>query len=213
MMRPLLSGPQHDRAVVWKPLMSKRPKSGLDPVKIYKHASAFHKSYDLLTKAVIPANGALSEEQLVGTIAHPAMVLSIFASELYLKCLLCVESGSVPEGHNLKKLFSGLQLATRRELDDLWDADIRHPDKQDAIERLRSMPLGQEIRLDLRYALDVGANSFTELRYFYETERAYVLISHFPFLLRNVILKRSPSWGAIVPDPSKGLIRSNKRTR
>jgi hypothetical protein len=177
--------------------MLKRSKTGLDPVKIYLHARAFHKSYELLCNSV-----SAEDARTVGVIAHPAMVLSAFASELYLKCLLCIETNEVPEGHNLKNLFLGLQVPTRRELDDLWDADIRRPEKQQAIERLRERRDGKSLRLDLRYALDVGANSFAELRYFYEKERSYNLLSDFPFLLRKVILSRCPSWGSILPKPS-----------
>jgi HEPN domain-containing protein len=44
------------------------------------------------------------------------MVLSVFASELYLKCLLCVENDSVPNSHNLKLLFEKLEVKTRHEL-------------------------------------------------------------------------------------------------
>jgi hypothetical protein len=45
------------------------------------------------------------------------MVLSVFASELHLKCLLCIEKGVVPAKHDLKVLFEGLNVATRHELD------------------------------------------------------------------------------------------------
>jgi hypothetical protein len=81
------------------------------------------------------------------------MVLSAFASELYLKCLLCIETDKVPEDHNLLRLFDGLKVSTRHELDDLWDTDIRRPEKQAAIEKLRALPDGDEIRLDLRCRL------------------------------------------------------------
>jgi hypothetical protein len=186
--------------------MANPPKPGLDPLKIFLHAGSFHKRYDLLSKSVMPSEeGAVPDEQLVGLIAHPAMVLSVFASELYIKCLLCMEGGSVPNGHNLKKLFEGLQIATRRELDDLWDADIRHPSKQGVLERIRAKT--PDMKTDLRYAIDVGANAFIELRYFYESENTFFMLSHLPFLLRTVILRRCPSWGSIYPKPSKGLIR------
>jgi hypothetical protein len=186
--------------------MAKPPKTGLDPVKIFLHASKFHKGYELLTNIEFPRKDGAVPDQFVGSIDHPAMVLSAFASELYLKCLLCMETNSVPEGHNLKMLFEQLPVPTRHELDDLWDADIRHPDKQRVIDYIRSQPKGSDFRLDLRYALDVGADSFIELRYFYEKEESYFVLSHFPFLLRKNILRRCPAWGSLLPKPSKGLI-------
>lgn len=183
-----------------------------EPVKVFLHASAFHKSYDLLCRATAAeiedgTDNGLTRDQRVGIIAHPAMVLSVFASELYLKCLLCIENGKVPATHNLEKLFDALEVATRHELDDLWDADIRHPVKQGVLDHIRSTPAGQDLRLDLRYALAKGANAFVELRYFYEREQSFFMLSDFPFLLRNAILKRMPSWGGLVPEPSKGYLR------
>jgi hypothetical protein len=172
------------------------------------HASSFHKSYEALIKTVVAApGGPLPDEQRIGVISHPAMVLSAFASELYLKCLLCIETDKVPEDHNLLRLFEGLKVSTRHELDDLWDTDIRRPEKQAAIEKLRALPDGDDIRLDLRYALERGADGFIELRYFYETEQVHFLLSDFPFCLRMLILRRCPYWGSVLPTPAKGLTR------
>ncbi len=180
--------------------MAVKSKLKLDPLKIFQHASSFHISYDKLSKSVP------HDEENIGLIIHPAMTLSAFASELYLKCLLCVETGDVPNGHNLKKLFDGLDLMTRRELDDIWDSDIRRPEKRKVLDQLYDARVGKPLRLDLRYALDVGANSFIELRYFYEKERAFFLLADFPYILRKVILNRLPSWGTVLPKPSKGLL-------
>jgi hypothetical protein len=135
------------------------------------------------------------------------MVLSVFASELYLKCLLCIETGEVPEDHDLKRLFGGLSVRTRHALDDLWDADIRRPEKQATIEKIRGLPRGEALRLDLRYAIDVGAKSFMQLRYFYEGQQTYFLLQDFPFVLRNFILNQFPVWGSVLPAPSKDLFR------
>jgi len=38
--------------------------------------------------------------------------------------------------------------------------------------------------------LDIGANAFIELRYFYEKEQAFFLVSDFSNLLRKVVLER-----------------------
>jgi HEPN domain-containing protein len=182
-------------------------KTQFEPTKIFEHASVFHKSYELLSKSINPVNGSPPSEQDVGLIAHPSLVLSAFASEIYLKCLLCVETGSIPNGHNLRDLFMRLNDETKFHIDDLWDTDIRYPDKQAAIERMRARYNGEPARTDLRYALKLGARGFTELRYFYEHERSYFLLSHFPYVLRTAILNRFPSWASILPKPSKDLVR------
>jgi hypothetical protein len=169
--------------------MGKKP---LDPLKIFQHASRFHAAESRLRGTVDP-----SKPDDIGMVAISANVLSVLASELYLKCLLCVEQGAFPGIHNLKALFKRLQPITRRELEDLWDADARLPHQQKILDLIRTTPEGKNFRPDLIYALDVGANSFIELRYFYERQEAFFLLSEFPNMLRKVILKRFPSWGAI----------------
>ena len=56
------------------------------------------------------------------------------------------------------------------------------------------MAEGKNLRPDLIYALDVGANSFIELRYFYEKQEAFFLLDEFPNMLHKVILNRFPAW-------------------
>ena len=179
-------------------------KAQIEPVKIFAHASAFHKSCELLQRsatATDPASG-LPNDQLIGIIAHPAMALSAFASELYLKCLLSIETGTVPRGHDLHSLFLRLKAETRHELDDLWDIDIRQPERSAVLEEIRKRPGAENFRLDLRYALEKGAKGFEELRYFYEEENSFFLLSDFPYLLRKVIL---PSLGRYSAKTVEGL--------
>ena len=167
-------------------LKPKSPKTSLDPFKIFQHASRFHAS-DRRLRSTLTLHD-------IGVIAIPANVLSVFTSELYLKCLLCVETGIVPDTHNLKALFKRLRPDTRRALEDLWDADIRLPHRQKVLDLIRTMAEGKNLRPDLIYALDVGANSFIELRYFYEKQEAFFLLDEFPNMLRKVILNRFPAW-------------------
>jgi|SRR5215471_8748454 len=169
--------------------MAKKPKKSLDPFKIFQHASRFHESDRRLRGTFHPSN-----PYDIGIIVLPSSVLSVFASELYLKCLLCIERGTFPDTHNLKTLFKKLLPSTRRALEDLWDADVRLPHKRQVLDLIRAMPEGKNLRPDLIYALDVGANSFTELRYFYEKKEPFFLLNDFPDMLRKVILDRFPAW-------------------
>ena len=77
----------------------------------------------------------------------------------------------------------------------MWDEDIRRPERKRILEWIRSLPRGGELQLDLPYALNIGADSFIELRYFYEREDSYFLLDDFPGLCRIAILERFPSWG------------------
>src|SRR5262245_1269350 len=108
--------------------MAKKPKKSLDPFKIFQHASRFHESDRRLRGTFHPSN-----PYDIGIIVLPSSVLSVFASELYLKCLLCIERGTFPDTHNLKTLFKKLLPSTRRALEDLWDADVRLPHKRQVL--------------------------------------------------------------------------------
>ena len=128
-------------------------------------------------------------------ITQPAMVLSAFSSELYLKCLLCLESGSVPPTHNLKVLFRQLHTATRERLRELWDLSSQTPERQKLVAFIKTMLDSKNLRFDLAYALDAGANAFQELRYFYEKEKLLFLLNDFHDMLRTVILREKGPCG------------------
>ena len=131
------------------------------------------------------------------------MVLSVFATELYFKTLLCLETGEVPQTHNLKALFDALLPATRKRLKELWDLEIKKPKRQRALAFIRTLPDSDKLRLDLPGVLELGANAFEEIRYFYEKEQSYFLLSEFPDQIRTVILERMPWWGRYRPTRPK----------
>jgi len=179
--------------------MGNQPKSYNNCLKIFVHASHFHESDHRLRNRV-PAN----RPDQVPLVAHPSMVLSAFASELYLKCLLCLETGRAPQIHHLRNLFDKLLPETRERLKSLWDSDIKRAERQRVLEHIRTLPDGHRLRVDLPSVLVLGANAFQELRYFYETEKSFFLLSDFPNLLRTVILERMPWWVTVAPPPAKG---------
>src|SRR5580700_2055988 len=78
--------------------MKKPSKAPIDPHEIYLHAFRFHENDHRLRNSISP-----EDPNEVMLIAHPSMMLSAFASELYLKCLLCIETGKVHTGHDLKR--------------------------------------------------------------------------------------------------------------
>jgi hypothetical protein len=140
-------------------------------------------------------------------IAQPSMVPSAFASELYLKCLLCIENGKVPIEHNLKTLFLQLAQLTRRRIEELWDEDIKQPHRQETFNRIRSMPGAENLQLDLHYALTISATAFADLRYFYENQQAFFILDEFPNILRKVTLENCPHWTVTPATPAISPIR------
>jgi HEPN domain-containing protein len=46
----------------------------------------------------------------------PASVVNAFSSELLLKTLVCIETGRIPKGHHLLRLFNALSAKTRKRI-------------------------------------------------------------------------------------------------
>ena len=179
----------------------KKPSAAIDPREIFLHAYHFHECDHRLRKG--PSSKDIDE---VAIIAQPSMVLCAFASELYLKCLLYVETGKVPREHHLKSLFLRLDSSTKKRLEDLWNESLRSPDKQRGLDYIHGLPEGDRLQSDLLYVLGIGSNAFEELRYFYETKRSYFLLHDFPDMLHAVILERFPDWGFVTP--TKNVVRT-----
>jgi len=66
----------------------------IDPFKVFMNAEGFRRADILLRTKQDP--------QLAVAVASPALVLSAFASELYMKCILVIEKGKAPGWHHLK---------------------------------------------------------------------------------------------------------------
>lgn len=181
--------------------MKKPSKAPIDPHEIYLHAFRFHESDHRLRNSISP-----EDPNEVMLIAHPSMMLSAFASELYLKCLLCIETGKVHTGHDLKSLFLRLDLQTRKHIENLWNEYTRRPDRQKELNCIRQLPGGERLQADLQHALDIGANAFIELRYLYETKRSYFILANFPDILQKVILEKTPPEWRFAP-PTQHVIR------
>jgi HEPN domain-containing protein len=177
-------------------------KPSIDARKIFAHAFAFQRAYETLRDSLLPIAGKPLDPQNIGLLIHPTLVLSAFASELYLKTLICIETGDTPRGHNLEDLFMAWRVETRHDIDGLWDTDIRSPLKKVSLEQLRATEKGKDVRNDLRYALKIGARDFEAMRYFYEKEDSHFLLADFPYILRLAILKRHPDWDTVLPKPS-----------
>src|SRR3981081_1012019 len=90
-------------------------KSGIDPFFIFLQGKAFFQANRLIHSATESSPDKNCELRI------PACTMSVFACELFLKCLLCIETNSVPRGHNLRRLYDSLKGTTRRELEALWD--------------------------------------------------------------------------------------------
>ena len=99
--------------------MAKQPIENIDPLQIFMHALGFHIAEDMLGRLT-----ATSNIQLVAQVVEPTMVLSAFTTELFLKCLVCLETTRTPQGHHLFELFEQLGPETQRKITHLWNTHV-----------------------------------------------------------------------------------------
>jgi hypothetical protein len=168
--------------------MAAPAKPKIDPADIWVHADCFYQTLALLCN-VDPYNA-----QLAITVAQPTMVVGALTIELFLKCLICIETGSVQRGHDLKELFDLLRPQTQSRVQREWDTLIlpfRAPE-WDTTEK----QLGVTIARDLPSALSAGSEAFEKIRYSYENENENLqyYLQDLPRILGRVILELKPEW-------------------
>jgi hypothetical protein len=163
-------------------------KQAADPRQIFDHACRFLGSDQLLRRIGKPGSGW----EL--TVAQPAMVLSAFAAELFLKCLLIMESGAAPPTHRLDSLFKRVSHKRQRRIQELWETDGRP----------KLQPLCRSLNLpsDLSNALAKCGSAFEKLRRYYEDPNKVVYyIGDFAWILMRVIVEIEPDWRPSDPPP------------
>lgn len=160
------------------------------PQLIFLQADGFSQAYNILdSHPCSPHQAAM--------IGYPQVVISAFAIELYLKCLICIETGSARRGHSLKKLFEMLSQETQRRICEIWDSEVR-PMRDDWWDQLEahSSPGAAPVPRDLRDALASAEHTFEKVRYIYEKGASSIVfvLSDLPTVLRRVIVEMQPSW-------------------
>jgi len=159
--------------------MPKKPRPVPNARDVYRHALRF-----LATDGLLRIN-AQKDEKVAYWVQHPAMVISTFASELLLKCLLVLEGKIPPDKHNLDTLFHLLEPKHRAEIERLWDANQA---KRKALIDEQEQKMKVSIPRDLATALADCGDAFVLLRYLYEDpKKAAFYITFFPQHVRDVI--------------------------
>lgn len=172
--------------------MARPPLENINPLDIYMHALGFHVSETAL--------GAITmgpDEQLGSQVVEAAMVLSAFTTELFLKCLICLETKLTPPSHHLFELFEQLRPATKTKITHLWDTQIlpvRDP-QWTFLENSQGNIF--KISRDLPGALTASSRAFEKIRYAYEPgsrDDSNFNVADLPRVLRRVILEMKPEW-------------------
>ncbi len=158
------------------------------PQSIFVHADSFLKASQSKTDPPHPYD-------IIAMVTSSA-----FANELYLKCLLHIETGQLFKSqHNLRKLFLKLNEQTQTEIERRFDAEMAKQkpyDYSDAPDPELAKKISAMRPMTLRAALKEGADAFIEWRYLYETAGDSSVFNLFalPPILREAILARRPEW-------------------
>jgi HEPN domain-containing protein len=169
--------------------MVKSPTSlsaaAMDPKKVFDQAERFRVADRLLRSDRF-------EMQVTEVIILPAIVLSAFSSELFMKCIVLLEGGKLERTHNLYSLFGKLTKSTQDRIVALWDAEIAtDKDQLDQLQAVAGVPVPR----DLPGVLKECGDAFTAIRYEYEDPlKANFLMSELPPMLKEVVLAARPDW-------------------
>src|SRR5689334_18678090 len=91
---------------------------------------------------------------------------SAFACELYLKCLIHIETGRLNQSeHNLRKLFAKLSPATQAEIEEKFNAVMAKQKDYDVSNAPDPIQAAEAVRLNpknFRDALKAGADAFVD---------------------------------------------------
>jgi hypothetical protein len=169
--------------------MNKKVRNTVTPLEareIFNQACRFLGTDQLLRKVGTPGSGWKM------TIVVPTSVLSAFAAELFLKCLLVLERGNALPIHRLDVLFKNLPHKRQRRIQEIWESDARP--------KLRAFCLAKGLPSDLSNALAKCGNAFENLRYYYEDpNKVRYYIGDFAWILMRAIVEIEPEW--VPPDP------------
>ena len=148
---------------------------------IFFQADAFNVAAQRLTQTGVP-NIPLMVAQIVN---------SSFSSELYLKCLILLDTGDAPHGHDLAKLFDQLSDESKNAIETKWNAETaKQTATLDEIDRRAGAPVTARTLQD---ALTREGKAFENWRYAHEPgPLCNFSLTNLPAILRSHILTIKP---------------------
>jgi hypothetical protein len=119
----------------------------------------------------------------------PTLVLQSFATELYLKCLLVVSTGTAPHGHKLEVLYGQLSVPLQTRMSAIYDEEAAN---DDAFQQLKEAEPTKDF--GLLFALQEMNNSFEKWRYAYEVIPPKSFLGRPWVAAAKLILGLRPEW-------------------
>lgn len=166
--------------------------TAIQPINVFRTAVIFEHAFqcvgDTLAKAM-----ALNTESLPMSAywLAPLGANAGFSAELYLKCLIQLDTGSLtpPHGHILLDLFRKLLPATQDRVRHHYDEIGKW-----AVANNKAMPAGVEKSFDL--VLQTMSDVFVKFRYFFEEGHMAGTYSYtdLVYAIRRTVTERYPDW-------------------
>jgi hypothetical protein len=151
----------------------------MTPDEVFRTAWGFSKATDML------AQGG------DGKCAVAEVVNEAFCLELYLKCLLMLETGNKGHGHKLKDLFDKLSQTNQAKVERYYNEDLGD------LKMVTVQRRGKTYASDLNGVLQATSDSFVEWRYLFEEKMDPKPILGWQSLrasLLRLILELRPDW-------------------
>jgi hypothetical protein len=160
----------------------------IDPHRIFLQAENFHQASKLINHVMreSPA-GDWHPELLV-----PDIVVTAFACEIYLKCLIAIDrKTNPPYWHELDRLYGKLSQDLKSNLQRKWEQYLSTSKQRQRIESgTKEMPQS------LARAIKYHADHFEDFRYIYEmSDPKEFYLNGLLNILRNTALEFFPKWG------------------
>lgn len=171
--------------------------------EIFKLAEAFRQAAVLLVPKVeggvvtLPFPGSKIQDRRVEIpraqwhITIPGTVVELFATELFFKCLLHVESGIAPATHDVLVLFNSLSLANQLQMKSHFRASVK-----------ANTPPPEISSRTIEQLLEESRDAFARWRYVYEfpknvpgTKPLKASSDWVGMAVRGVLLKLKPEFG------------------
>jgi hypothetical protein len=173
---------------------SSRAPQTHNPANIFVVAEQFRFA-DKMLNLMLQGDLKLKGAAIPFDVSTPMVTCAAFAFELYLKCLIAMETGSAPPNrHEFDLLFRLLNPTTQKEIQELFDKGGRAT--IEFIEQQFRQVGKPSPRVDFDYVLKASRRAFPIARYLYEGlpgEQGWVA-EVIMESARAVILRRFPHW-------------------
>lgn len=168
-----------------------RKANKTNPREVFSAASGYLAAYVALSTASDQSDQQLSD------LIMPKCAIHALSTEIYLKCLILVESGKLHHHHDLARLYALISQESKDRIEKEWeDYWIEQPRRQYPPEVADNLPDALKEPRSLKVSLRASRHAHEIFRYIYEPDKpdAGMFIHPLPWFLHKLILEKHPEW-------------------